>query len=1605
LFNLFFDVCCRLHKEGLAAYFLIEELRSEKRDHLLAHRFHVGVNNFSFKYISFSSTPGNADSNGVAADDSGNADAGEGDNANSSQNGDGVANLSKFDKIQLTIDKMFAEGFKRATVPGKAADKKRKRNAPVPKVSCNNENLSAYISSLRKYMFDYIEDGDEGDILEGGEHRNKVEDLLSLLEGKAENDVYTASREGASEVFSLKNCIFNDDVTKYNRRYDVDQESGKSVYDRIDRIQCIISNYYDVNEITEELEPFSGIVYPFHLNDDDAPSSAHQEEYVKCRTMKVSIDHLHKTTTDVLPAPGKQYDDFVERHAVKLTKEHAIELSSENLKFFTKNTSTMGMMNPRLKAAIESNDEDSTRFLAIAKPDEHYDDQVLKDATTSTTFDVPTDPLVLKQKFAYENPRDIAIEMREDDIDVQRLAQHKCKLAKLVASQTVLKGTKQSLCDEIQKARDSASNDFAHEVVVAGLIAELQSVVSKDIKQDERVHQLRWDIENASCSVSEKALSRAVAAANAKDTEKLSEAQIACFLDENKFMKAMPMECIMADVNRDLSPIANWLNEVTYTLDEIYGVHTHHPQTIFIICAGKTAFIAEPVLRVHTLQSGPAQAGKDFAREVAQCLSPKGVYVTKSSTTEAARVDMNRRLEAGMVFCYSETPSWMMNTDKPDPATEAQKKSCTECLLERTKFVDYETSKGGDMEKHVTRVRVDARSAMIVNSNDGSGQSSGTHSQSHSHDALLSRFVRLSQSVPRRKHQDVKEGDKVAKDVDDRLYANTSNLSEFNPLPQAKGVAEHRFHHNVVFHSTVNFLISLGTIPKVDMTVFELVRPRVTSLLNHYYRISEGARYTQQARDFAYVLSIDDWWIRHFMTQGGPFVRDGGAGVSGKNGRVSTEQLVRAVHRKNIACTEEIALFAWQMMMSTGVVSHSLLSSVCNILLHYINYEANEENLNLNAAEDKSVLTCLRYYDTKNAEKIRSKLSASLEDDEDNDGFATESLNLEFELFDGFTKYNYERESYTDEVSAMRDFCNTLTDHDDKFCLMDTKYSSLQMEDALMTIISKQYSYSVPNQAHLEFRRKDESSASVSVFQCVPFIQNLIEHLSLVQNDTNHMGFTQPDLGNLSDVAIDSISTIYTAMTKESTGVTKCLSIPEVVGGVHNFLHVYKHFEQLEGQCLKTVLCKACIFALRRALGGELNAFSQWTGARVMLRILAHFDENHVFLPHWVPKSTCIDTWKERLSTCYDAHNCIGSTTDLDTHTITIHDCGVPAVALIDWKQILTFLSMDKIALPSMVAINKSLESSQYADKLLRLFEANLHPWTTHSCSKFAQEYLQNRDGDNQGTPLGGAEQLEANEATDAHNREYQDRIHSELQRQQDPDVKNSTRMRPLIRFKKIEKKTKGGLEKSKETKHQYRYAIEIDIQCAQYWAKESHYSSIQEEFVRHYQHSASVEGEIALHVTKAGYNSLRTMRVQKSKEMLFCKNPQYVARDVSERLIAGVDDDVKEKWSKECTLMHMDTPVDEWAQSLRHMSFSLKDGEEDAPEYTAYMTDWLMEHPYVHLKAPSFIYGKPKQLVVSSGTTARTKIGETSNTVHTQKYMQTTKDCLEFVQSNHWSH
>jgi len=1250
LFNLYFELACRLQNERVVDYFIIEEMRNKEKDAIIGHRFFVGVGKHSAKYTRMgdegeedSSNQNNDEDVSLSPDESNN----EGQNADNSSVND---NMSKTDKILLTIDSVFKSMFYTAGKNGKEKTKKGKggrggKNSNQERGVQNDEKLYRYHNALRRYMLHMADCEHENT------HRHIMSNKLSAnnLVGKQTANSYTIADLGAVRLFKLITCILADDLFKGDRRYmfNTDDDGEHTYFEEYDKMQRIALNYFEENAVLGKLEEHSGITFP-ECEVEDGSSD------VVFRTMNVSVTHLKLDTLQLLEAPGNAYDDFMKRQSVKPCRQKQIQLSSGNLKYLSSAHSVFSFLNPSLTDAIDtdrnrldydSDDDHASNIRILAKPSAHFDAAALKAGTTCSTLGSATDPLVKKKMYAYENPRDIAQEMKLNDIDVARLKNLQTNLGDLLRQQTLYKLKIKEFEDKVSQFEDD--HDKIQELHV-----QMTSLMDKNMSQNRKIKALRYDIENMACTVAEKAISRAFAAAKVEDTEKLSEAQIACFNQRLIFSK-MDLNETLSDIDRNLSPFANWMNYLTMGLDQCFGVHTHHTQALFVIASGKTAFIADSVMRTHVLQSGPPEAGKDFIRETAQKLSPKGVYQTKSSTTEAARVDMERRLETGMVFCYSETPSWLSDqaAGQYDLMVESMKKACTECTIERKKFVKYQNS-NGDEEFYATNVRVDAKCAMIVNSNEA-GTSNASHKKigatSHSQDALLSRFARLPQSVPRRKWDNIQDGDKLAENVDTRLYtAHSSHNQNAQPLELALKKLTKASHQNVGLHCVLNFLITLNAIPSVDLTAFDLMKQRVSSILKNYNKIRDTSRYTQQARNFAYVLSMDDWIVRHFMLPGGTFVNNGNSYMSSERQGSSQQQqqseteetgedygtvdsrtqlsvasLVRAAHRCRICCTEEVALFAWQMMLSTGVVSHSIISFISKVLIHYIQHYSDEQGKSVSVNEPP--LSILQFGKPEFASSKADQLASEHKD----------MVGAKRSDFEEFTKYYYKVEDADGDVSetaVLDSLCCKLEAHNEEYAVMDTKYSSSQMFEALLKLIHDRSSaHSVPWTPELEFRRKDLDGNPVTIFGCTSFVDHLFKYLLHVNVNFDDQGESlinpdAPECRMPSSVGMDDFKNIVKFCMQKSFDETRegCSLLYENSESIKLFMNVYMEAVNAEIDAnydRSELFFRVCATTLQRVLNGEYNAYSEWKGALLTIEIVQQFDKKHVFMPHWDEES------------------------------------------------------------------------------------------------------------------------------------------------------------------------------------------------------------------------------------------------------------------------------------------------------------------------------------------------------------------------------------------------
>ena len=895
LFNEYWEMLIRLHLGGMVDALYVEEIVNERCDAIMAHRLVASVSKSSPRLMDAALLENEEEGDGNDGDVE---MGGEVDGR-----GRGHANEQYWSRVRSSIEGALRSVFyvgeameegKGGSGGGKGGKggKKRKRSSAYE----DHQRVYRLFQALKRNMLEVegIDEGFNGASYDGGGTAFPAEPRATDLCGRVDREtkVLENSLFGAIEVFSLIACLCRDEVVRGERRFDLEQEDGcgDRVFDFCHRGQCEIANYFKVDDDVNEVCEFEGVAFPRITNGSVTPL-----------VTRVSVTHLRTGALALLPPPRRQFEAFLWRHQQSASADDAVQLSSRNLRLTNCRRGLRQALNPMLSRETGSAGAVVT---VRSKPSEYYDAAALEEGFGSSNSVSPTDPVVVKQHSFLENPRDIAEELSIGDADVERFRE--CERAL------------QHLCEQLNAEWDTLSE--------ADQEARRSSVAAK-----------RRQTESLACVAAEKALSRAVQAARAKDWSHLSEAQVACFAHAPGVLTRMTPHVILQRCEENLSPFANWMQDLTVGFDEVFGVHTHHTQALFLMAATKTGFMAADVMRNHTVQSGAAEAGKDFLRETVEYLFPKGIFQAKSFTTEAARVDTERLLETGMVFFFSETPAWLLESKSAEKQLESGqewlKKMLTELCVNRTRYVEFMTSMLESV-KFVTRIRVRARGVLIVNSNhDGSEKS-----ESHGHQAVLSRFTRLQQSIPSRKWGSITDGAKTATGIDARLYTNAGSESGV-PLKMAREQMQIRCHHNVRFHCTFGFLRTLGVVSDVNMHAFDCTKGRVVRIMKKYYGVVVMSRYAQQARNFAYVLSLDEWWVRQFMLPNGFFV-DGSARSIGDDDVVTAEQITRGLYRCPPACTEEIMLYAWQLMMTTGVVSHGILASVAKLFVNYMRNQA-----------------------------------------------------------------------------------------------------------------------------------------------------------------------------------------------------------------------------------------------------------------------------------------------------------------------------------------------------------------------------------------------------------------------------------------------------------------------------------------------------------------------------------------------------------------------------------------------------------------------------------------------------------------------------------------
>ena len=286
-----------------------------------------------------------------------------------------------------------------------------------------------------------------------------------------------------------------------------------------------------------------------------------------------------------------------------------------------------------------------------------------------------------------------------------------------------------------------------------------------------------------------------------------------------------------------------------------------------------------------------------------------------------------------------------------------------------------------------------------------------------------------------------------------------------------------------------------------------------------------------------------------------------------------------------------------------------------------------------------------------------------------------------------------------------------------------------------------------------------------------------------------------------------------------------------------------------------------------------------------------------------------------------------------------------------------------------------------------------------YACSKYAQAYMMERDGvqhiDSQSVNDACSEEDEAVHA------QFDEKMSQEVTKTLHVDNIKDIKKKRLVEFYTMSSFDSGNKADGRKSKIKM---LKIDVQCAMYWQKEASAPSVQQEFVEHYAHDAVKERRIALHVTKArtqtekGYNTLRNSVLKPTKDMLFCKNPNFVPAAVSKSLLPKAHEEVRQRWGSECILMHTTIPVDEWAQTLR-----------DTAWIDEYETCHLIEHPYTHLLVPDLLYGKKQcsHRLQDAGTrksAPKRKIGETGSTERVLAYQKHAKRVHEKIERRAYS-
>lgn len=440
--------------------------------------------------------------------------------------------------------------------------------------------------------------------------------------------------------------------------------------------------------------------------------------------------------------------------------------------------------------------------------------------------------------------------------------------------------------------------------------------------------------ERAAQYLSESLVKQARTAARNKQYDLLSTAQVVVLQDK---LEMTPEDYCIGEkgIDRDLSPLANkWNNDILF-YEEFEGIWTAHAALLVLDASKKSAWIPHPVMRINVLNEGSAEAGKDFMKSVIVKYTKEGVFQTCAKSTEASQNDPDRPHARGCVKKHSETPVYL-NEKHPRFYQEVQdkKEQFTECRYQYEKQHRYTLSDG--TERFVsTNFKKYTDSANWVNTNDDMSITDGAGGINKSKEAMLSRFMHFKQPKSNRTFGPM---------GDNRMY-----MSKKKGLNNSVTMAESRFHRNSLqndlFHAIYSLLVELGTVPTVDLTVFDSVSAEILRLYDKK-GMRMGPRMKQQVWDIAYVFAIDDWWAKNFMLKSGTFV----CSHSCPTKDVPIGLLVKHLRADPVICSEECALFAWQIMQNSGSASQGVMNHVATLLKHMV-----DNSLSPDGTGDKKV--------------------------------------------------------------------------------------------------------------------------------------------------------------------------------------------------------------------------------------------------------------------------------------------------------------------------------------------------------------------------------------------------------------------------------------------------------------------------------------------------------------------------------------------------------------------------------------------------------------------------------------------------------------------------